>query len=564
MIIKRIKNNAHKGSSLKKRLLVLFIALLTISIIITGLSSYSIARETTIHSIESRLIRETELMSYIADNLKFLYISDDDYFMQQLELNVRKQKEKLAMDGITSDYFYIIDQEIVPFQISKNNLPNIPGSFISKIAESERGTLHQDINGNDYTFTFVEMEEIGGTFVLIVPTASYMGSVHTMAYLMIVIMIISIFIATITILFVVRGISQPLHVLREKMRAVRDGDLREDSSCIKTNIPEIASLHKSYQVMMEYLRSLFHQITEITTHLEKTGHELQYASNGTLASSRDLITAIHNVKIGAEQTASSSEGSANSFQLMKENIVQLIARMEAIFQNAQDMTSSARQSDKNMTELIHMLASFRDDFAQLTTSINDIDDYSKSIHQFAGLIQGIAEQTKLLSLNATIEAAHAGESGKGFAVVAREVGKLAEQSSIAADKITTSIKNMDVISKTAVDAFHKILHKTNKTMDQSTEAKQEVDNLLQDIYMLSEGLQDVQGELKQLELYLPPLETETLRFQSISQETLASAEEMLASSENQINQVENTHRIGLQLIDISKKLTDSTKQFTIQ
>jgi methyl-accepting chemotaxis protein len=558
---KKQKNST--GISLKKRLLIIFISTLTISVIAMGVSAYAIARNTTMDSIENRLIRETELMQYIADNLKFLYVSDDDYFMQQLELNVRQQQEKLALDGITSDYFYIADQEIIPFKISKGNLPAIPDLLVSEIAASENGIVHQKLSGKDYTFSFQKIDDIGGTYVLAVPTASYMDSIQLMAYVMIGIILLSIGMATITVLLVVHGISKPLNLLREKMRAVRNGDFREDANSIQTKIPEITSLHKSYQVMMEYLRSMIHQMTEIMIHLEKTGHELQYASDGTLASSKDLITAIQHVKLGAEQTASSSEENVHSFEVMKGKIVTMITGMNAIFDKAQGMTYSASQSDQHMTALIQIITSFKEEFQQLTKSIQDIDDHSKSINQFVGVIHGIAEQTKLLSLNATIEAAHAGEAGKGFAVVANEVGKLAEQSSIAADQVTSTINKMDLITETAVEEFQQILLKTNTTMDQSTEAKQAVDSLMHDIDQLSIGLKEIQVELQQVESFLPPLEEETLRSKSISQETLANAEEMLASSENQMKQVESAHRVGLELINISKKLTDNTSQFKI-
>ena len=88
--------------SLQNRLFFLFIMLLTISIVAVGLSSYIKARDMTKETIEDRLERETELIGYIASNLKFLYVSDEDYFKQQLASNIREQRNKLNQITFTS------------------------------------------------------------------------------------------------------------------------------------------------------------------------------------------------------------------------------------------------------------------------------------------------------------------------------------------------------------------------------------------------------------------------------------------------------------------------------
>lgn len=551
------------GLSLRNRLLIVFITLLTISIIAVGFSSYTIAKNNIMKSMEDRLYSEAGLMSEIASHLQFMYVSDEDYFRQQLQASIRNQKEKLADDGITSDYFYISESNLIPFNISKESLPEIPESVITKIIETEEGVLHQSIQGENYTLSFLEMEEVEGIFVTIVPTSSYIEDINQMAYVMVGVVIISIFIATIIILLVVRGITKPLSLLREKMRRVRNGNLREDDLLIETKIPEITSLNKSYLAMVANMRTMLQQINDTTTHLEATGNELSLSSNATLESSQDLIIAIQTVKASAEQTASSSEGSSELFSHMKNNIVHMMESMDKIFANSVQMSHSANHGEQNMAELISTVNSFKQDFEHLTTTIKKVQTYSNSINQMVGLIQGIAEQTKLLSLNASIEAARAGEAGKGFAVVADEVGKLAEQSSNATGKITESISNMDIITHTATDEFEQMLHKTKNTLFKSNEAKSSIDELMREVEIVSTELQGVQTELTDLEKLLPPLENETLEFLSVSQETLASAEEMLASSENQLKQIDHTHQVGIKLSALSKSLAESTQKFEL-
>lgn len=67
-----------------------------------------------------------------------------------------------------------------------------------------------------------------------------------------------------------------------------------------------------------------------------------------------------------------------------------------------------------------------------------------------------------------------------------------------------------------------------------------------------------------LEGFLPKLETSAEHYLSISQETLASVEEMLESSEQQFDEVQQLHKIGDHLTDISKSLSNLMNQFKIE
>ncbi|WP_332306435.1 hypothetical protein [Bacillus timonensis] len=91
--------------NLSTRLFILFVSLLVISVVSVGTISYIKAKEMTIETIEKRLMSEAELMGYIAESLKFVYVSDDAYFMQQLDGNVRMQQEKLEADGMNAEFF---------------------------------------------------------------------------------------------------------------------------------------------------------------------------------------------------------------------------------------------------------------------------------------------------------------------------------------------------------------------------------------------------------------------------------------------------------------------------
>ncbi len=560
---KKYKQSYLSKINLQTRLLVLFFVLLIISISVVGLSSYLNAKETTMETMENRLTREGELMASIADNLKFLYVSDDEYFMQQLEAEIRSQKERLEEEGITSDTYYIVDGDVTPFQVSNDSNMTFSDSLIDKMVELNKGIIHEEINGTDYTMIAEDLsDQIDGLYILAVPSQSYMRAVNDMAQTIIIVIIVSLVTSVLIILFFVRSLTSPLTKLQNTMREARNGNLK-DTVEINTSIPEIISLHKSYDAMINQMRLMLKELNDTTSQLETTGDLLKDSSGNALSSSHQLIESINVVKEGAEHTANSSEYSTNSFNEMKEKIFSLLENMKMVDHSSENMNNSAASGEKNMTMLIEMITSFGQGFEQLNQTIQQVNAHSSSITSLVDLIKGIAEQTKLLALNAAIEAARAGESGKGFAVVANEVRKLAEQATNATEEITNSISEMDSVTTQASDEFDQMHTSITSNLTIANDTKLSIDELMKQIDTVSNRINNMEDELQNLHQVLPELEQATVSFASVSQETLASAEEMYATSDEQIHQMERTHEIGLKLTELSQSLAKLTKRFRL-
>lgn len=561
--MKRFYHLLLTKTNLHARLSILFLSLIFLSVTAVGVTSYIQAKQMTITTIEDRLVREAQLIGYIAENLHFLYVSDEDYFMQQLNSNIRTQQSQLETDGMESDFFYIADNSVTPFPVSADSLPNIPDSLVQTITESQDGQLQRVIDGETYTITFQQMDEINGTYVLLVPTQSFMAPVNSMGFVSILITATSIILSTILIILFVRTLTKPLSVLRDTMREVRNGNL-QNSAAMKTTIPEFVSLHRSYDSMINQMTTMFNELKKTAVELSRTGKTLEHSSDDALQYSHDLTESINVVKLGAEQTANSSESSVASFITMKNKTEDIITNMAIVFSNSKRMGNTAITGEKHISRLINTTQAFENDFEHLTKTIQQVNEYSMSISNSVGLIQGIAEQTKLLALNATIEAARAGESGKGFSVVANEVGKLAEQSSATAAKITQSISNMGNITSNATEEFEQMLNKIGLNITTASDAKLSLDNLMKEIAKVGTKLQDMNAELESLKNEIPALEYAADEFASVSQETLASAEEMRVKSEQQYEQMQRTHEVGLTISGLSKSLERVTTQFEIE
>lgn len=548
--------------NLGTRLFILFITLMLASITAVGLVSYIKSKEMTIDSIENRLVREVELMGYIAEPLKFTYISDEAYFMQQLEVNIRAQRDTLKEDGILPEFFYISNNEIQPFKVSEDNLPSMTDNMVETLVGGKKGILKETIDGVEYTITYKEMKELDGIYGLILPTSSYLSPVHDMGFFTLMVILGSVVLFTcITIIFV-RTLTKPLSVLREAMREGREGNLRPAKN-IKTSIPEIVSLTKSYNSMIYNMTQVLKEIKQTTKELEETGNHLGLSSEDSMVSTHQLISSINLVKEGAVQTASSSETSVQSIKEMKDIMEEMQNNMSRVFSSSNRMDESAEIGKKHMNTLITTIIQFEKDFEELSNTVKNVKDYSVSITGLVVLIKGIAEQTKLLALNATIEAARAGDAGKGFAVVANEVRNLAEQSTSAAEEITSSIGRMEDVTANAANEFENMHDKIKDNLHTANLSKVTFDELMSEMEEVSENLTVINGDLKGWQEFLPNLESATDSLLSVSQETSASSEEMLSASENQVMQMEYTNEIGKKLNAHSKSLSVIAARFEI-
>ncbi|MBN2793914.1 MAG: hypothetical protein JXR88_00810 [Clostridia bacterium] len=186
-----------------------------------------------------------------------------------------------------------------------------------------------------------------------------------------------------------------------------------------------------------------------------------------------------------------------------------------------------------------------------------------SIIELTNLITTIADQTNLLALNASIEAARAGEAGRGFAVVADEIGKLADETSVAASNITNLLSQIKVDVKDVIDSSESTLQQVKVSTDSTIQSKELFQRIAGQSALSSENIKAVFHNLELLrkevtssQIAINESRIVTEKLNEGTQNLSSIAEEQTASLNELFSEVERIRLLTSELNDFAQNLEE--------
>lgn len=172
-----------------------------------------------------------------------------------------------------------------------------------------------------------------------------------------------------------------------------------------------------------------------------------------------------------------------------EKIFTIVGESQHISKDIQTLLADMSEGDHSLEHEMDRLLEEVEDFKIIVGKVEQLKaSYEKdmglientviNIKSLADSISDIADQTSILAINASIEAARAGKSGEGFAVIAGETHKLANDSKIITEKITSGIKE---IGKTITISFQRQSETLTSTVNHLQEAKESFHQMTYDL-----------------------------------------------------------------------------------
>lgn len=584
-----MRNNSFFNPSIKTKLVMVSLSILIIPMIVIGLINY----QNSSSSLDE--IGKTNLKNSVRMTIELIHILNKDVEQGDLTLKEAQEQVKAFILGEKkSDGTRPINAN---FDLGENGYLFILDNKGTEVAhpyiEGKNIWDEVDPNGVKYAQEIVKAGNNGGDFVyfsypmpndknLIEEKVTYSEtdpdwgwSVNASTYMVdfnkpakaiiysnLIVSGIAALLGIIVVWWLASNIANPINKVTNRMNALADGDLTEESIKIKRK-DEVGQLAGSLNLMQTKLKEIMKNISIASEVMSANSEELTQSSN-EVKSGSELIA------VTMEELSSGSEVQAHSATDLSMAMSEFAAKVEAVNEHGEslkvtsvkvlDMTNEGSQLMDGSTEQMAAIDQIVKDSVK---NVNQLNTRSHEISKLVVVIKDIADQTNLLALNAAIEAARAGEQGRGFSVVAEEVRKLAEQTASSVTEITDIVHNIqegfEIVTRSLENGYSEVEKGTIKI----EETGKTFHHISQSIAEMAEGFQNITVNMAQIQAGSQEMNGSIQEIAAAAEESAAGIEQTSASIQQTNSAMEEVALSSESLAKLAEELNEVVRQFKL-
>ena len=464
--------------------------------------------QTYIEQYEEKLAQANDTMK---EMLKVYQSERDQEIIQQLIAF------QLRFDEIVSKEIALKDEGDV---IGYTNLMNTSGKTISNVFQKKI----EELDKGQEALVFSEIEK---TSKSVNQTKSFVFWIG----------LLSILIGIILAIVITRSITKPIKSASKALQEIAAGNLHIQDLEIKSN-DEVGDLGKSYDKMIQDLRSVLGQIQESASSVASSSEELAASSEESTSASEQISRMTQDSAEGIEQQLHYFRELSQSISEMNDGIAQIAGNSENMLHLTEKTSSLTTAGEGYISHVVKQMGQIQQTVTKASDSIGSLQTSSNAISQIIEIITGVAEQTNLLALNAAIEAARAGEHGRGFAVVADEVRKLAEESKRSAGQITKMIHHIQVETNESVVMMNEGSLQVTEGLKETEEAHKAFNSISNAMEEVSQKVIEVSAAVEEMTAVTTQIFNAIHHVEQIAEKSSHNSQESAAATEQQFAAME--------------------------
>ncbi|MBP2242772.1 methyl-accepting chemotaxis protein [Cytobacillus eiseniae] len=448
--------------------------------------------------------------------------------------------------------------------------PTLKGEYVKDIdvvkKVYEQEAISQFISykqdGVDRKLYYTTLDELGWKLGVAYEERNLYAMAANVRNISLILGLIGVAVACAIIIFVSAKIAKPIIMLHEKAEEVANGNLSINIQ--SKGRDEIGMLTRSFNQMIEQLRSMVSSIKLSATETSSSVDSLSAVTEETIASSSEVKKAIEDIAKGTEQQAEDAEHTKALTVSFASQLLNVNGKMETMNQKSVAAEKLVDQGTEAIEQLSVLSQQSQYELLTVEEVIDNLLTQLRNIEEIIGTITDISDQTNLLALNASIEAARAGESGKGFAVVADEVRKLAEQTAKATTRVQSTLIEVEEGSNKVIQSM-KQSKKSKELENEAVESTKTIfENINENIRMLMTSVHEAANEVNAMNENKDQVVGAISNISAVTEQAAASIQEMNASIEEQVTAIRTIGSSSLQLSDMANDLSETVKRFKIE
>ncbi|MDK2878043.1 MAG: methyl-accepting chemotaxis protein [Thermoanaerobacteraceae bacterium] len=557
--------NLYRKLSIRSKIFVLLIILLTVSTTIVGWTAYYYSEKSIRHIVEQELINSAQQVNQQINLILAIYTSNE--LAGKINYVLTSEKASFKQRGYNVKTFLLNEKgECLNLrqQVLGDDFKN--SGFTEKdymtMIKSQYGIIKKIIDGDRVTAAFCMLPQKQWLYIVSARDAEYLAPARAMKRISMEAGALAMIVAILLSFVGASEISAPILRLVKYMSLVEKGDLavRVDST---RESSEMRSLYRSFNHMIEELESFMKGISKAADTIQASGENLKSIAGTTSIKMGELASSFHQVASGADIQNISLKDIAGEIQAASEAASAIEKSIDAAKKNMSELFKSLKESRIEKDTMKVAMDRIMDVVSASFLKNKELLSELKNIYDLVGDIKNIAEQTHLLSLNAAIEAARAGENGRGFSVVAQEIQKLAEESARATDRAREIIGSLEQEIKNAAD----FSSKGKEAAIEGQRAEKTLDGSLKKIYELieqnSQSMEEIFEGTRILSTSIENINPSIQEAAGVAETNASISRDVSKISKEQLQMTKEMSREALGLVETAQTLTDLTKRFRL-